>query len=308
MVGVDPSEVDAVRGEPDREEEQAQLHDELRHGAQHAPCCDRFGELQAVLLQESHLHSGVRRDRDRQVRERERALQLDARPDGQSDGNAPEERHAVRRVGQRRQHHRERDPTPARVADGVPELGWVTHSAQERADGDERADAHEEPAHVEPRERPELRRLDAERSGGGLAQCCERSVELRAAAERVVGPPGQRGGLEERERGAQTIASDTPLRGRDRPLRPGDRRRRGQRVRHVGRELRVADARRGTVETDEQRFAVLHQEVVTVELAVRDPGVLKVTDEIPDPGEQAAIDRVVVEIEQRGARRSLFDK
>ena len=39
--------------------------------------------------------------------------------------------------------------------------------------------------------------------------------------------------------------------------RSRDRRRRGQHVRHVGRELRVADARRGTVEPDEQRFAVL---------------------------------------------------
>ena len=49
------------------------------------PAATADAEVEAVLLEEPHLHRGVGRDRDREVRERHRRLQLDARPHREAD-------------------------------------------------------------------------------------------------------------------------------------------------------------------------------------------------------------------------------
>ena len=275
LVGVDAAEVDRVGREPDGEEQQPDLHDDLRHGAE-----DPAG-------------------RDRRRRGRGRS----------SGGTAPAARcrpppgprgwrsyiadcssmlgHTGRRMGTLPRNvmpkatsvampstNAERDEPPVGVLHRVPEHLRVADPAEQDADPHQRAHRHQQAAGLHPVEPAELGRVGGRRRGSDGAELVEAVVELVAPAERVVGPARERGGLEHRERGGHRLLAHDPHRGGDRAFGTDDRGGGREQLRDVARGLTEPRAARREVEADDAhrpgRAGAVDEHVAGVELAVGD--------------------------------------
>ncbi len=141
-----------------------------------------------------------------------------------------------------------------------------------------------------------------------LSQLVETVVELVPPAERVVGPAGERGCLQHRERGAERLLSHAAHRGGDRALGADDRRGRGQELGDVAGGLAEACAARREVEADDARAGAVDQHVAGVELAVGDTRGVQRAQLAPHGVEQLVGHRVGVEVVELGARYLLDDQ
>ena len=142
---------------------------------------------------------------------------------------------------------------PVGVLDRLVELLGIADLAEQREDGDERADRHEQARGVDPVELLERRRLGPDRGRRRVPQR-RRAAPCAPFVRARVGPQlvAERGGLQEGERGRQRVASRRRAARRRRPgrcrrCRPcsrGARRRRRRGARRMRRRSRARSPRR----------------------------------------------------------------
>jgi hypothetical protein len=261
-------EVEVVGREAKGDDEQHELHADLRHRAQHAARRDRGRDVETVLPEEADLDGGVSGHGYGQIRERHRDLQLDTRPDRDPDRHVAEERHAVHNVAEHAEHERQHDEGPVGVPHRVPELRRATDSAEQRRQRDERRDRHQHVARVDSVQRTGLGRFGSQRMLRGLAETFEVLIEVGAAAERVVRPSRQRQWLYVGKRDREFVAQYAFGRG-DRAVGPDDGCGRGEQFGDVACRLRVPHLDRRRLEAHDARSVVCVEHVMGVELPVR---------------------------------------
>ena len=137
------------------------------------PIATADGEVESELLQEPDLDRGVGGHRHREVGERHRRLELDARPQWDPHGHGAEERDRERNVGEDAEEEGEHDEAPAGVAHRVPERDGVADAAEENGDRDQGGDRHQQPPGVDAVELLQLGRFGADGRRGRLAQLGE---------------------------------------------------------------------------------------------------------------------------------------
>jgi len=101
----------------------------------------------------------------------------------------------------------QRDISPARVLDRVPEFRGVADAGEQEPDGEERAHGHEQLTPLNPGETPELRDFGTRHLRRALTQLLECLIEVAGAIQRAPGGAGERRGLEQRQH------ADDPQRG-----------------------------------------------------------------------------------------------
>ncbi len=266
------------------------------------PVATADGEVEALLLEEPHLHRGIRGDRDGEVRERHRRLEQHRRPQPDPVRDRAEEGDGERGVGSHPEHERERDELPARVANRAPEDLGITDAAEQEAHREQGRDRHHDRPGMHPVELAELGRVVVEHLGAVGADPLEGVV-----VKGVARAPGHHGPLEQRERVAERVVTHDPPGRAHRTLGLDERRRRAEELRDVAGELPRPDARRCGSEADDHRLIPgADHDVVGVERAVADARRVEERHLLPDATNRRVGHLGRVEVGERASDRDLL--